>query len=184
LPRLAAGDRVTAADVTIADKQTKPPRPFTDATLIAAMCAVGKFVRRPEIRKVLTETDGIGTPATRAAILETLFARGYVVRADKSIVSTETGRALIRALPEVATTPDMTALWELGMRAIAERRQPLDDFLGRVEAQLQGLVAEGRAVGRVVIAGPAPRSRAGTRRSAPPSAARVSRAPRAVRRSR
>ena len=174
LPRLAPGDRVTAVDVAIADKRTKPPRPFTDASLIAAMCGVGKFVRQPQIRKVLTETDGIGTPATRAAILEMLFERGYVRRAQKTIVSTDTGRALIRALPEVATTPDMTALWELGMRAITERRQTLEAFLRRIEAQLVELVAQGKASGRIPVA-PRPRDGARPRRSAPTPSHRVSR---------
>ncbi|HEV3193509.1 MAG TPA: DNA topoisomerase 3, partial [Polyangiaceae bacterium] len=78
LPRLEQRDRVTAVDVAIADEETLPPKPFTDASLMAAMCAVGKFVTRPNIKKILTETDGIGTPATRAAIIETLFERGYL----------------------------------------------------------------------------------------------------------
>src|ERR1019366_8730213 len=63
--------------------------------------------------------DGIGTPATRAAILETLFERGYVARAGRAIVSTEIGRALVTSLPEVATTPDMTATWEAALRRFA-----------------------------------------------------------------
>ncbi len=74
----------------------------------------------PAVKKILTEADGIGTPATRAAIIETLFERGYVERVGRAIVSTETGRALIRSLPEVATTPDMTAAWEAALRAIAD----------------------------------------------------------------
>ena len=69
----------------------------------------------------------------------------------RAIVSTETGRALVRSLPEVATTPDMTATWEAAIRAIAEGTQTLDAFLVRVEAQLEQLVAEGRALGRVAV---------------------------------
>ncbi len=115
-------------------------------------CAAWRsFVRRPDIKKILTEADGIGTPATRAAILETLFERGYVERVQRTIVSTETGRALIGSLPEVATTPDRTAVWEAAMRAIAEGEQTLDAFLGRVRAELEQLVAEGRALGRIAI---------------------------------
>jgi DNA topoisomerase-3 len=151
LPHLAPGDLLAVVEVAVAEKKTEPPRRFTDASLIEAMCSVAKFVTNPAVQKILTEADGIGTPATRAAIIETLFERGYVVRTQKSIVSTETGRALIRALPAVATQPDMTAVWEAAMHAIAERSQTLDAFLARVCAQLGDLVAQGRAVGRISV---------------------------------
>ena len=121
LPALAVGDAVTALRLTVEDKRTEAPKPFTDASLIAAMCGVAKFVRSPTVKKILTEADGIGTPATRAAIIETLFERGYAERVRRTIVSTETGRALVGNLPEVATTPDMTAVWEAAMRAVCER---------------------------------------------------------------
>jgi len=158
LPRLAVGDVVTAVEVVVVDKKTEPPKPFTDASLIAAMYAVAKYVSSPHIKKILTETDGIGTPATRAAILETLFERGYVGRDKKAIVSTETGRALIRCLPEVATTPDRTAVWEAAMRAIADGSQSLDTFVARVGAELEALVAQGRALGRIRVPPSAARS--------------------------
>jgi DNA topoisomerase-3 len=143
--------RVTVENAAVQDKRTSPLKPFTDASLIAAMCGVGKFVRDPRVKKILADADGIGTPATRAGIIETLFERGYVERVKKTIVSTETGRALIRSLPEVATTPDMTAVWEAAMRVIAEGQQSSDAFLERVRAQLEGLVAQGRALGRVAV---------------------------------
>jgi DNA topoisomerase-3 len=173
LPHLAAGERVTIEGAAVLGKRTSPPKPFTDASLIAAMCGVAKFVRRPDVKKILTEADGIGTPATRGAIIETLFERGYVERVKKTIVSTETGRALVGSLPAVATTPDMTAVWEAAMRAITEGEQTLDAFLGRVRAQLAELVAEGRALGRIAIpraCAPAPRPArhaAPTRRTRP-----------------
>jgi DNA topoisomerase-3 len=151
LPRLEQGDTVIAVDVPVAEKETRPPKPFTDASLMAAMCAVSRFVTSPNVKKILAETDGIGTPATRAAIIETLFERGYLERTKTAIVSTPTGRALVAALPEVATTPDMTALWELGMRAITEGQQSLPAFLGRVSAQLEELVRQGKAVGRIAV---------------------------------
>ena len=176
LPRLAAGEGVTVEGAAVQEKRTRPPKPFTDASLIAAMCGVAKFVRRPDIKKILTEADGIGTPATRAAILETLFERGYVARVQKTIVSTETGRALIGSLPEVATTPDRTAVWEAAMRAIAEGEQTLDAFLGRVRAELEQLVVEGRALGRIAIPF--------TRAAAPRPAGRAASTPRGRRRPR
>ena len=151
LPSLAQGDPVTAVDVAVGDKKTRPPKPFTDSSLIAAMCAVAKFVSSPHTKKILPETDGIGTPATRAAIIETLFERGYVTRDKRTILSTETGRALIGCLPEVATTPDMTAVWEAAMRAITDGSHSLDAFLTRIGAELGALVAQGRALGRITV---------------------------------
>jgi DNA topoisomerase-3 len=151
LPELPLGALATVDDASVLDKQTSPPKPFTDASLIAAMCGVAKFVSDPKVKKILAETDGIGTPATRAGIIETLFERGYVARVKKTIVSTDTGRALIQSLPEVATTPDMTAVWEAAMRAIAEAQQSSGAFLEGVRAQLEGLVAQGRALGRVAV---------------------------------
>jgi DNA topoisomerase-3 len=152
LPRLQAGDRVMALQATVAAKQTQLPKPFNDASLIPAMCAVAKFVTNPNIEKLLAEADGIGTPATRAAIIETLFERGYVAREKKTIVSTRTGRSLTQSLPEVATTPDMTALWEAATRAITDGQQTLEAFLGRVSAQLEQLVQQGRALGQITVA--------------------------------
>jgi DNA topoisomerase III len=168
LPSLGEGDPVTAFDVAVGDKTTQPPKHFTDSSLIAAMCAVAKFVSSPHIKKILSETDGIGTPATRAAIIETLFERGYVSRDKRTIVSTETGRALIGCLPEVATTPDMTAVWEAAMRAITDGSQSLDAFLTRIGAELGAMVAQGRALGRITVP-PRPVPSAPRARAARPS---------------
>ena len=151
LPHLTEGAHVTVDTAVVVERRTAPPRPFDDASLMAAMCGVAKFVESAAAKKVLSETDGIGTPATRAAIIETLFERGYVERVKRTIVSTETGRALVRSLPEVATTPDMTAVWEAALRAIAESRQTSGAFLDRVHVQLEQLVAEGRALGRIAV---------------------------------
>ncbi len=151
LPPIQRGEAVEAIEVAVAEKFTQPPKPFTDASLIEAMCHVGRFVSDPVAKKILSETDGIGTPATRGSIIETLFERGYVVRERKSVVSTPTGRALIQALPRTATTPDMTAVWEAAMRAIVDGRQTLDAFIERVHAELCQLVSQGKSLGSIAI---------------------------------
>ena len=97
---------------------TQPPQPFTDATLLAAMTNIARFVSDPKLRKTLRETDGLGTEATRAAIIETLFRRDYLVRESRHIRSTEKGRSLIHALPEAISQPDMTAVWEATLEEI------------------------------------------------------------------
>ena len=115
VPSLAVGASVVATNVDISEKKTQPPKRFADATLIQAMCNIAKYVTDANVKKILGDADGIGTPATRAAIIETLFNRGFIARDKKFIVSTPTGRALIKALPASATTPDMTAVWEAAM---------------------------------------------------------------------
>jgi DNA topoisomerase III len=151
LPPLQVGDRVTCPSVSVLDRRTQSPKAFTDASLIQAMCGIGKFVADPKARKILQDTDGIGTPATRAAIVETLFERRYVERRGKTIRSTNLGRALIDALPTVATTPDMTAVWESAMRRINDRQLDLARFLGAVTAQLAELVIRGKGQGPLVL---------------------------------
>jgi DNA topoisomerase III len=151
LPPLAVHDRVPCASARVLEKRTKPSQAFTDASLIQAMCTVAKLVTDPVARKILQDTDGIGTPATRAAIIETLFDRGYVERRKKHIKSTPVGRALVDALPMVATTPDLTAVWEAGMRQINDRQLTIDRFTGAVNGQIAALVTRGKAAGALSL---------------------------------
>ncbi len=145
LPVLQDGESIRCDDVTIAEKRTTPPKRFTDSTLIEAMTGIARFVDDPKIKRLLRETDGIGTPATQAQIIEMLFDRRFIEKQGRQIRSTAVGRALIQTLPEIATRPDMTALWEAAMRRISEGQMPLGTFLGGVLDQLRQLVASGRA---------------------------------------
>jgi len=156
LPLLREGVAVTCTEVVIADKQTTPPKRFTDASLIQAMTGIARFVDDQKIRQLLRETDGIGTPATQAQIVETLFERHFIEKKGRQVFSTEVGRTLIHALPEIATKPDMTALWEAAMRRIADGQMPIDTFLAAVIRQLAELVTSGRALG-ILRLPPAPR---------------------------
>jgi DNA topoisomerase-3 len=149
LPVLREGEGVAVERVAIIDGQTRPPRRFTEAGLIQAMSGIARFVQDPAIKKVLRETDGLGTPATQAQIIETLFDRGFIERHGRQIASTDIGRVLIEALPEAASRPDMTALWEAAIRNIAGGRAPLGTFIGLVVDQLRKLVTEARAQGRL-----------------------------------
>ena len=115
------------------------------------MTGIARYVQDPEIRKTLRETDGLGTEATRAGIIDLLFKRRFLVRQGKSIKATPTGRALVQALPTTATTPDMTAPGEQSLGQIAERHGSYQQFMGPLTEQLNGLI-EGR--GRI----PAPAS--------------------------
>jgi DNA topoisomerase-3 len=146
LPVVREGETITCADVVVAERHTAPPKPFTDATLIQAMTGIARFVDDPNIKQLLRETDGIGTPATQAQIIQTLFDRKFIEKRGRQIQSTAVGRTLIQTLPALATKPDMTALWEAAMRRIGEGQMPLSSFLDAVIQQLRELVASGRAL--------------------------------------
>lgn len=144
LPALKKGEQLLCERGELLEKLTQPPKPFTDATLLAAMTGIARYVQDPEIRKTLRETDGLGTEATRAGIIDLLFKRRFLVRQGKSIKATPTGRALVQVLPASATTPDMTALWEQSLGQIAERHGSYQQFMGPLTEQLHGLVEGAR----------------------------------------
>ncbi|EPJ48921.1 MAG: DNA topoisomerase III [Osedax symbiont Rs1] len=139
LPALQVKDVVDCIDANITDKITSPPAYFTDATLLAAMTGINRFVQDPELKKILKDTDGIGTEATRAGIIELLFQRGFLSRDGKLIKSTLVGKKLIASLPDDATTPDMTALWESRLSLIAQRQFKYQQFMLDLEAVIKQL---------------------------------------------
>lgn len=146
LPNLSAKQLLDCVKGQLLEKMTQPPKPFTDATLLSAMTGISRYVEDPEIRKVLKETDGLGTEATRAGILELLFKRQFLSRQGKAIRSTETGRALIYSLPDSASKPDMTAQWEASLDAISTQTlsykafmEPLNTTLGEMINQAKVL---------------------------------------------
>ncbi|MBU2843554.1 DNA topoisomerase III [Acidithiobacillus thiooxidans] len=122
LPVCKKGDVLRITETDVQSKQTKAPSRFTDGSLIEAMSNIHKFVDDKDAKAKLKETSGIGTEATRAAILETLLKRGFIERKGKQIISTPAGRALINALPDVLTNPVTTARWEDILSAIADGR--------------------------------------------------------------
>ena len=141
LPPLKVGQVLHCERGELVEKNTTPPPYFTDATLLAAMTGISRFVTAAEVRKILKETDGLGTEATRAGIIELLFRRGFVVRKSKQIHCTDAGRGLIRALPEDATLPDMTAHWEATLNAISSGDTGYGEFMQPLQSQLQQLIA-------------------------------------------
>lgn len=153
LPLVAENEAAKVIEATVTPKKTKPPERFTDATLIKAMVGIARFVTDPAIRQTLKETDGIGTPATQAQIIQTLYERQFIEKQGKSLRSTATGRSLIQILPDEATTPDMTAHWESSMRHIVKGEITLAAFLSAVQEKLKTLIQSGRASGKLTITG-------------------------------
>ncbi|MDP8080070.1 DNA topoisomerase III [Phocoenobacter skyensis] len=124
----------------IVSKKTTPPRHFSDATLLSAMTGIARFVQDKELKKILRETDGLGTEATRAGIIELLFKRGFLVKKGRQIHSTEAGRILIQALPEVATIPDMTAYWEMQLNQMSKKEATYQTFMSELNEKLPHLL--------------------------------------------
>ncbi|WP_108125107.1 DNA topoisomerase III [Saccharospirillum mangrovi] len=168
LPELKVGDVVHCDNAEVREKQTQPPKPFTEATLLAAMTGIARFVADSELKKVLKETDGLGTEATRASILEVLFKRGFLTRQGKAVRSTEAGRALINALPVSLTQPDRTARWESILGDIAAGQSRYETLMQPLVSELHTLIdglRQWRPAGLAGLGKPVRRTRATKGRS-------------------
>ena len=109
------------------------------------MMNIGRYVEDPEVRRTLRDTDGLGTEATRAGIIETLVQRGYLVRQQKALRATKLGCALIAALPSAVSTPERTALWEQRLRAISEQQDDPNAFQHALLEDLRALLGQSDA---------------------------------------
>ncbi len=135
LPKLAKGQKVTG-EYKLNEKMTEPPKRFTDKTLLSAMLNAGKEIDDEALKKAMAALDvhGIGTEATRAAIIETLVTRKYVERDKKSIYPTERGIQLIKILPiEEIKSAELTAKWEQRLNDIALGKESLPHFVADIE---------------------------------------------------
>ncbi|WP_285163000.1 DNA topoisomerase III [Shewanella goraebulensis] len=142
LPALVKGQQLQSLNGELVEKITQPPKHFTDATLLGAMTGINRYVTNADVKKILKDTDGLGTEATRAGIIELLFKRGYLQRQGKAIVATAVGSGLVNSLPESATTPDMTALWESSLDAISQKQLRYDAFMTPLITQLNELITQ------------------------------------------
>lgn len=145
LPVVAKGDELLCEKGELMERQTQPPRPFTDATLLSAMTGIARFVQDKELKKILRATDGLGTEATRAGIIELLFRRTFLYKKGRYIHSSEAGRALIHCLPEIAARPDMTADWEATLTQISEKNRRYQDFMQPLVGTLYQLIEQARS---------------------------------------
>ncbi len=142
VPALPESSVLTCREGLISDRKTEPPKHFTEATLLQAMTGIARFVSDQSLKKILRETDGLGTEATRAGIIETLMTRKLLNRSGKTIRSTAAGQGLIEALPEEATYPDMTAHWEYQLREMTERQQAYQPFMDALRQQVISLMEQ------------------------------------------
>jgi len=123
LPAVNKGDYLPCSHLKLLDKLTKPPKFFTEGTLIKAMETIGTQVKDKVMKKILRETAGLGTQATRANIIQTLFQRKFIKKDKKLIKATTLGYNLIDALPDTIKDPILTAQWEQQLDDIANSKE-------------------------------------------------------------
>lgn len=133
-------------DVEVKTGKTTPPKPYTEATLIADMRSVAKYVTDPKLKAILKDTSGIGTAATQAGVIETLKKRGMIEIARKKLVSTGFGRQVIAKMPKAMTDPGVTAAWEDALGMIATGKYQPQDFMERTKLFVSGQLTKMRGL--------------------------------------
>ncbi|HVY25827.1 MAG TPA: DNA topoisomerase 3 [Polyangiaceae bacterium] len=137
---LARGQEPRVLDAKALEKVTRPPPPLNDATLLTAMELAGKTLDEKELSDAMKDS-GLGTPATRASIIETLLARGYVARDGKALRATERGIGLIDVVDAEVKSAAMTGAWEARLQAIARGQAQLPQFLRQIEEYVTAVVS-------------------------------------------
>ncbi len=146
LPEIEVGQKWAVAKVGVKEGETKPPPRYSESALLGAMETAGKFVEDEELRQAMKES-GLGTPATRAAIIERLIRVGYVEREKKTLVPTRKGRALISLLGEsTLSSPELTARWEERLAKMEQGVERRPDFMADINGFATKLVEEVRAM--------------------------------------
>ena len=131
LPPLAPGDTRTVVKAEVKEDKTKPPAQHNDASLLAAMEHAGREIEDEELSRQM-KGMGIGTPATRASIIERLLQVGYAVRKGKNLIATDKGVQLISIMPGEIASPEMTGRWELALDQITDGRQDAEKFMDSI----------------------------------------------------
>ena len=141
LPPLKIGDSLTVKKAILTEGKTKPPARFTEATLLSAMEHPGAFLSgdMKEMKSTLEETGGLGTPATRADIIEKIFSTGYAERQGQSIFPTQKGTELIRIVPPDLKSPLLTAEWETELSKISRGEEKKADYIGKMRTYAKNL---------------------------------------------
>jgi DNA topoisomerase-3 len=154
LPPIQVGQEWSVAKVGVKEGETKPPPRYSESALLGAMETAGKFVEDEELRQAMKES-GLGTPATRAAIIERLIKVGYVEREKKALVPTGKGRALISLLGESAlSSPELTGQWERRLAEMERGAEHRPDFMADIGSFTTSLVEGVRSMEGEKLASP------------------------------
>lgn len=144
LPLLTTGETLLCVKASRLDSQTKPLSRFTEGTLLRAMENIHQLIPDAAHKKLLRDGDGIGTPATRAAIITELKNRGFIEARGKAIISSPLGRRVIAALPEKVKSPVLTALFERVLKTIEVKPEQFASFMQQQEAFVSEQVREAK----------------------------------------
>ncbi len=141
LPNLKEGDQIKLIKAMLSEKKTKPPKLYTEATLLSAMEHAGRFVEDESIKESLRES-GMGTPATRASIIERLVSVKYVKRDGKKLIPTDKGMKVIEVVPNELKSPEITGKWEKGLNLINKGDMKVDRFMSSIGRFVDYIIVE------------------------------------------
>ena len=150
LPDVKQGDITPVNSVKTAKKKTKPPQAYNEATLLSAMENAGRFVDNEELKEQMKDS-GLGTPATRAAIIERLIKVGYITSKGKNLTPTEKGKKLIAVVPPELKSPETTGRWEKGLTQIAKGNMEPERFMGSIKRYVNYIVDMSAKTGTNVV---------------------------------
>lgn len=136
-------DKVNVEELKLLEKKTSAPKPYNEATLLTAMESAGRQIEDEELRENM-KSIGLGTPATRAGIIEKLVSVGYIKRNKKNLVPTENGIKLIELVPEKLKKPDLTGEWEQSLNKITLGEEKSQNFIVNIKKYVYDIVNEGK----------------------------------------
>jgi DNA topoisomerase-3 len=145
-PELQEGDNVEEVQYKIKDITTQPPKYFTESTLLTAMTNISRYVTNPEIKKILSETDGLGTEATKTGIINLLVERGFIEEFKKGktthLKATNDGKLLMGIMPDELKDPSFTALWEKRLNVVEQKadEETAEAFLGATKKWISTII--------------------------------------------
>jgi len=141
LPPLKQGDKTEVKEAKVNAKKTQPPKPYTEAALLSAMENAGRLIEDESIKEQMKDS-GLGTPATRAAIIERLLKVGYVQRKNKALIPSEKGMKLVEIVPDELKSPETTGRWEKGLASIAKGKMQPERFMASINRYVYFLIAD------------------------------------------
>ena len=143
-PEFAEGQIFDIKDVTIAENYTQPPKSYTEDTLLLAMEKAGAKETNKEAERSRSKPceHGLGTPATRASIIEKLVSGGFIKRKGKLLIPSEDGENLIKVMPDILKSPQLTADWENALTRVAKGELPAKEFMQGIEIMIKKIVAD------------------------------------------
>lgn len=145
MPTLQEGDTRPVLSVKAEAKKTRPPKPYTDDTLLGAMETCGKALANDDLREAMKD-HGLGTPATRAGILESIIKNGYVKREKKSLIPTATALLFMELVTDKLKDPIMTAEWEKQLSEIQRGDADPDAFMGNIVSFLSSFISDSKLI--------------------------------------